>query len=244
MMTFKAINKVMKDPLVRKVVNTIKKPIAKAIGNTVNNSMGIFQRQKSNVKNLSCRIGDFCFKTKNSIGSSSVGYLRNEGIKKFKSIRPWAARGGEQLVKKGSKTNIYTRSANYLKGKGERFGPLIVKRSIEQARGKELNSFINMVSKSKPYLPFITGAGIIKLTTASLVPPTYSQVVHDVEHSDLRDRKAQPFDDFKGSVDKDRDLYYEKEMNAKAIKKESYFLPNQKRVKIPLPGLISIRNVE
>ena len=105
-MAFKSISKAANNPSVMKVANTLKKPITKAFSKTVEISASVLQRQKSNVKNLVCRIGDVCSGTKNSIGNTSVNFLGKEGIKKFKYSASWATKGSSQLIGASSKKNI------------------------------------------------------------------------------------------------------------------------------------------
>ena len=57
-----------------------------------------------------------------------------------------------ELVRAAGKTNIMMRTADFMKG-------------------KEIGSLINMVSKSKPALPFLFAAGgLNRLTAVNLVP--------------------------------------------------------------------------
>lgn len=164
---FKAISKTIKNPFVQRVANTIKLPISKAIGNTVKKSVGILNRQKNTMKNIACGIGEQCRSTKHNIGNKPMKYLSEGGIKKFKHLSPWATRGAKQLVRVEAKKNIQTKSA--IQGFGKKLRPMMAKKSVEQIRGKELGKMINMFSNGKPQIPFLAGAGLVRLTATNIV---------------------------------------------------------------------------
>ena len=137
---------------VKAIGKTIKSPFLKQIGNYIKNSMGTFRQSKNTIKTLACSLQGKYLKNVHKFGNKSVKYLGAEGIEKFKYTAPQAVRSGKHLVSTVSKKNIYMRS-------------------VEQIRRKELGSLINMVSKSKPWLPilFVIG-GFNKLTHFNLVP--------------------------------------------------------------------------
>ena len=148
-LTFKAISKTIKSPSIKTLSNTIKK------------SVNMFCQKKNTIKNFACGIqkqGEKLLRTRHNLGSRSVKYLREEGIKNFKYIAP--------LTAKKVKQNIQMRSNMQTKGKWLK--PL-VKRSSEQMRGNELGSLINMISKSKSQVPFIFTGGLMGVTKLSLV---------------------------------------------------------------------------
>ena len=121
--------------ILKTIGSTIKKPISKTIGNTIKNSMGMFSQKTNNIKN---------------IATKSVKYLREGALHKQKV--PQGVRGGNKLLRTGSKKNTQMRSA-------------------EQMRENGLRSLVNMVSKSKPQLPFLFAAGgFTKLSHFNLVP--------------------------------------------------------------------------
>ena len=127
----------------------------------------MFRQNKSTIKNLGCGLQEKYLRTRHNFGSKSVKYLGEEGIKKFKYTLPQTAKGGNQLVRASGKQNIQMRTAAQMGGKELR---TIFKRSSGQMQGKELGSLINMVSKSKPQLPFLVGGGLYSLNEFNLVP--------------------------------------------------------------------------
>ena len=140
----------------------------KTIGNAIKNPVGMFCQNKSTIKNIACGLQKKYLRTRNTFGSKSVKYLREEGIKICKYMTPQTATRSKQLIGSGSKKNIYMRSVAQMGKKKLRY---LAKRSAEQIRGKELSSLINVLSESKPQLPFlfVTG-GLNRLTQSNLVP--------------------------------------------------------------------------
>ena len=129
------------------------------------NSMGIFLRNKNTIKNIAYGVQKKQLKVRHNFASTSVKYLGEEAIKKFKHTAPQSVRGGKQLFRTEGKKNILMRSAAQINGK--ELGS-VAKRSADYMRGKELSSLINMVSKSKSQLPFLAGAGLMRSTRFSL----------------------------------------------------------------------------
>ena len=140
---------------------------AKTFGNTMKSSMTILRQNKNTIKNIAYGVQKKYLKTKHSFASKSVKHLGVEAIKKFKHTAPQAARGGKQLFRTESKKNIQMKSGSQINRKD--LGS-VIKRSAEYMRGKELSSLINMVSKSKPMLPFISGAALIGITEFRVLP--------------------------------------------------------------------------
>ena len=166
-MAFKTIGNIMKNP----ISNSIKKPIIKTFSNTIKNSVKMLHQNRNTIKNLAFGLGKQggkYMRNFHNFGSKSVKYLGKKGIKMFKYTAPQTARGGKHLFRTESKKNIYMGSAAQMSGK--QFSP-VIKRSFGQINGKEVRSLINMVSKSKPYLPlvFATG-GLGKLAQLNLLP--------------------------------------------------------------------------
>ena len=87
-MSFKAIGKTIKIPLLKTISNTIKKPIATKFGNSMKNSVIMFRRNKSTVKNLACGFKEKYLKTVHNYGSNSVKHLGVESTKKIKYTTP------------------------------------------------------------------------------------------------------------------------------------------------------------
>ena len=141
-MAVKAIGKTIKSPLFKKIGNTIKKPIIRVFTKAINKPIGMCHQNKNTVK-----------------------YLGKEAIKNLKQTAPWAVREGKSLMKIKSKKNIYMGSVTQLSGK--RLMPMI-KRSTGYMHGKELGLLLKMVSKSKPYLPFFVGGGLMRLIKLGL----------------------------------------------------------------------------
>ena len=149
----------------------IKKPIVKTIGNTIKNSVASFRRNKNIVKNISCGLEEKYIKTSHIFGNGSVKILKEEGVKKFKYMTSYASRGGKHLFKTENKKNVQTKSAAQINGIG--LNPKI-KKSSGYVLGKELRSLINMVSKSKPLLPFLFAAGgLHRITQMNLTNELY-----------------------------------------------------------------------
>ena len=176
--TLKTIGKTIKSPLFKQVGNTIKKPIFKIIGNSIKNSVSVFRRNKNTIKNVAAGIQGKYLRTCNNFGNKSIKYLTEEGIKKFKYTTPQMARGGKQQLKTEGKNTIYMRSAAQMRGKG--FGSML-RRSAGQMDGKELRSLINMVSKSKPQLPFLFAAGGLNRLTQMNVKETWEEPENQAE---------------------------------------------------------------
>ena len=87
-MTIKAIGKTIKSPMLNKISNAIKKPIIKTFGSTIKKSVGMVHQNKNIIKNVACGLKEKYSRTRHNFGSKSIKYLREEGIKKFKSISP------------------------------------------------------------------------------------------------------------------------------------------------------------
>lgn len=157
--TVKTIGKVKKSTLLRHISNIIKKPVLKTFSSVIKNSLGIIHRNKNTIKNLDCGLRGKYKKTMDNFGNKSIKYL-TEGMKKFKYIAP-------QAVRPPAKKNTQKRAAAQMNGKELRN---MVDRSAGFMRGKELRSLINMVSKSRPQLPFLVGGGLMKLTYLAKPP--------------------------------------------------------------------------
>ena len=68
------------------------------------------------------------------------------------------------------------RSANYMSGKEKELISL-VKKSSDLMGGKELKSFINMISRNKAYLPFLITSNLMGLTGLQTVSGRLSDVI-------------------------------------------------------------------
>ena len=130
--------------------NTIKKPIIKTFGNTIKNSLSVLRRNKNTIKTLSSNKEKKYLITCKNFGNRSIKYLGEQGIKKYKRIVPQAFQE--------SRKNIQMRSAAQVNGKAKGLIP-VVKKSTVQIVGNELRSLVNMISKSKPYLPLLFAVG-------------------------------------------------------------------------------------
>ena len=137
--------------------------------------MGIFRRKKNTVKNLAFSMQEKCLRTRHNFESKPVKYLGEKIIENFKYMPHRAARGGNQLVRASGKANTQMRSTVQMSGKKLGF---MAKKSANQIFGKEFSSLINMVSKSKPQLPFLVGGGLMRLTSFSLHPNDMSKTEH------------------------------------------------------------------
>ena len=201
---FKGIGKTIKNPQVTNIGNTIKKPIVKTFDITIKNSVGIIRRNKNAIKNLARGFQEQYLKARHNLGSKSIKYLGEEGIKKFKYMAPQASRRGQQLARTEDTKNIQMKSTAWMDTKG--FG-LLCSRSVEQIRGKEIRSMFNMVSESKTQLPllFVTG-GLNSLTRINLVPDKEEAL----SGTDLFAKKDDSMDSIKekntGDVEKSEDL--------------------------------------
>ena len=138
--TLKVFGKTIKSPLVKKFISATRNPIVKTFGNTIKKTAGMFRRNKNTIKNISFNLQAKYSKIHLNFGSRSMKLLGKEGIKKVRCMTPQAASGSKQLFRTESKRNIQTRSA-------------------EQMKRKNISSLINMVSESKPQLPFLFAAG-------------------------------------------------------------------------------------
>ena len=136
--------------------NTIKKPIIKTFANTIKKSLGMFRRNKNSIKNLSFGLEEKYLRIRHSFGKRPVKYLREGGIKKSKYTAPQTVRGGKELLRTEGKKDIWIGSTSYI---GEKQIRPLIKKSAQQMKGQELGSLINMVSKSKPQLPFLFATG-------------------------------------------------------------------------------------
>ena len=137
---------------VKTISNVTKSPIVKTFGNTIKNSVGMFRRNKNTIRNIGCGLQEMYLRTRNNFASKSVKYLGEKSIQNFKYMSDYADGGSKQLVRALGKTSIQMRSG-------------------EQMGRKELGSLINMVSKSKPWLPLLFVRGnFSKLTQFNLLP--------------------------------------------------------------------------
>ena len=126
----------------------------------------MFCRNKNTTKNLAYGLQEKYLKSKHYSGINSCKYLGREAIKIFKYIAPQTARGSKQLFRAEGKRNIQMRSAAQMSEEG--LGP-VLRRSAEQMKGKEISSLINMVTESKPQLPFLfVAGGLNRLTQFNL----------------------------------------------------------------------------
>ena len=153
---------------VKAIGKTIKSPLFKPIGNTIKNSVDMIRHNKNIIKNSAFSLQEKYLKTRHNFQGKPVKYLGEEMINQFKHMKHCAGRGASHLDGALGKKKIQMRSTAQSSGKG--LGSM-VKRSAEQIRGEKLSSLINMVSKSKPQLPFLAGGSLIRLTGFSLVPP-------------------------------------------------------------------------
>ena len=153
-----------------------------------------------------------------NFGSKSVKYLGEEGIKIFKHTAPVTARGGKQLLRTESKKTIQMRSAVLINGK--RFKSM-VKRSVEQMKGKDIGSLINMISKSKPQLPlvFVTG-GLNKLTEFRLVSPD--------DDLDMKLKNEEPKDIEK--VEQNEEKIKMERRNILTARSKEYYMKNKDKI--------------
>ena len=158
--TVKAIGNTIKSPLFRQIGNMIKKPIIKTFGNNIKNSLGMLNQNKNSIKNLACGLQKKYVRTMHNFGIKSVKYLGEQNIKKFKFVAPY-------ITRSPSKKNIQKSSDLQMNGKQLRH---MTKRSIGYMKGKDIRSLINMVSKSKPQLPFLAGGTLMSVTQLNLMP--------------------------------------------------------------------------
>ena len=128
---------------------TIKSPLVRTIGNTIKKSVGMFNWKKNTIKNLACSLGGNYSKIKHNFGKKPVKYLGEQGIQILKSMAPQATRGGNQLVRALGKKNTQMRSGVLMSG-------------------KDVGSFINMLSKSKPQVPFLFAGGFLRIAEFSI----------------------------------------------------------------------------
>ena len=156
MMAAKAIGKTIKNPQFKNISNAIKKPMVKAIGNPIKNSVDMFRQTKGTIKTLANGLEQGVLKTKHNFGTRSVKFFEGGAVKKFKHGAPQAFKEVTPLINAKGKKSLYTRSVAYMGAKQFRS---LGKRSAEYIRGKELGSFINMISKSKSFVPLLFAAG-------------------------------------------------------------------------------------
>ena len=207
--TLKAFGNTMKSPQIQTIGNTINKPIIKIISNTIKNSVRMYRRNKNTIKNLAFGLQEKYLITKHNFGIKPIKYLGKESIKKFKYMTPQAAKKGNPLVGTASKQSIYMRSVAQMNGKSLRN---LAKRSSKQIVGKELESLVNMVSKSKPQLPFllVTG-GLSNLRHYAKKPyDPYLKIAWKTEEKDR-------FDDY---TDEKRGNMFYTETDPEFLKKE------------------------
>lgn len=151
--TFKVIGKAMKSPMFKTIGNTMKKPIVTRLGNTMKKSVSLFSRNKITVKSIASGLQNKSMKVVQNFGSKTVKKLGQEGIKNFKYAAPQVSKRGSQFARTQSTKNSQMKSAS------------------AQVQKTELGSLFNMVSKSKPMLPFLFAAGgFSRLAQANLVP--------------------------------------------------------------------------
>ena len=129
------------------IVKTLKNPVFKKIGNTINNSMGMFHQKKNAVKSFALGLEKQArkyLKTSYNFRSKPIKYLGE-------------ARQGEKY------------KASWLVSENKR----LIKRSAEQIGGKELISLVNKISRSKTQLPFVFGTtslGLVSQLNSDLKP--------------------------------------------------------------------------
>ena len=132
---------------VKAIGKTIKSPLLRKIGNTIKKP---------------------AMKTFSNIKNSMEIFRRNKNtIKNLKYTTPFLNNGRNQLVRASGKQSIQMRSAAQIRGKVLR---PFVKNPAGQMKGQELGSLINMLSRSKPQLPFLVGGGLMRLTQFNIVP--------------------------------------------------------------------------
>ena len=170
----------------------------------------MFRQNKSTIKNIGCGFQEKYLIIRHNFGSKSVKYLGEEAIKKFKYMTHYAIGGSKQLVSTKSKKSIQMRSD-------------------EQMGRKELGSLINIVSKSKPQLPFLfVAGGLNKLTHFNLLPSD-----NNTDLADLKDiEKIETY--MKGKDEqnaKQRKYYHENKDKILKYKKEYYQKNRQKLLK-------------
>ena len=166
--TFKIISNTIKNPLLQQISCIIKKPMIQTLGNTIKNSVKVFSQNKNSMKTLACGFQEKHMRIVHNFGNEPIKYLGEKFIKKVKYTTLQSTSGSKKLSRSACKKDICMRSAAQMIKKEFRS---VIKRSTEQINGKELGSLINMVSKSKPYLPllFVTG-GLNRLTQFKLLP--------------------------------------------------------------------------
>ena len=154
------------------ISKTVKSPLFKQIGNTIKNSVSIFQKKKNTIKNLAFGLQEKFIRTKHNLGNSTiknlnegdnfvsktVKYLQKEAIQKFKYMKP-------STVKKN-----------------------IMIKSDAQMKGQELGYLINTVSKSKTQLSLLFVTGGVNLTQLNVLraKETYA---NDFSHNNVFFRK-------------------------------------------------------
>lgn len=112
----------------------------KTFGNTLKNSVEMFRLNKNPIKKIACGLQENVLKSRHTLKTRSIKHLSELRIKKIKYVKPWAS-------KRSFLANI----------------------SSNQMKGTDLRSLIEMISKSKPYLPLLFAAGgFSKLTEANL----------------------------------------------------------------------------
>ena len=182
--------------MLKKLGNTIKNPIVKTFGNSMKKSMGIFSRSKNTIKNVAFGIQENYMKVKHNFGSNTMKYLGKEGIKKFKHMAPQAAKGSNQLARTQGKQNIQMRSAVSM---GRKVFSPFAKGSTGQMKGQELGSLINMVSKSKPQLPFLFGGGLMRMAQVNLVEHTPGMKETKADEVEVSDEMKQNLNNIKNA---------------------------------------------
>ncbi len=139
---FKAIGKTVKNPMIKKVGDTVKK------------TARMLNQNKNTLKNLACSLENKVLTVRHNFGSKSVKYLGEEGIKNT----------APQMSRKG-KSNILMRSAAMISGKAKGFMPV----AKEYLRGNELRSFVSSLAKSKPVAQMLLAAGGLGTLQMNLV---------------------------------------------------------------------------
>ena len=160
----KTIGNTIKNPMVKTFDKTIKvSPMLKTIGNNIKKSMGMFQRNKNQIKNTN-GLQEKYLRSSHNVGKKSIEYLVKEET--TKSIPPLKQLRESELKKlvKGSNGKLKDKEFKALidktvfrMGKEELRSMLI--KSTNYMEGKELRHIVDKIAGNNKMLPylFVTG---------------------------------------------------------------------------------------
>ena len=221
---------------------TIKIQLWKRFGNTIKNSLKMFRGNKNTIKNFACGFKENYLKTRHNFRNKHIKYLGEKTIKNFKYTTPLSARVANKLVITESKKNLQMRSADAQLPKKE-FRHLINK-SAEYIRGKELISYVNLVSKNKLQFPLFFGTGgLNKLTQFNLVESNNDTEQNDTSLNDgifieqqkikTKEQKAMTKDEYHKAikVNKLKEDYYQKNKEKILLKQKKYYQENKDKIR-------------